>query len=77
MRRTHTPAALNAHPQVSKCYPKDTAEFAPQLMGLLDSMADVLDSGLRRTLVQVGGDMQDGMSGVRGREAGGWVQGGA
>lgn len=39
--------------QVSKCYQKETARLAPQLMDLLDTHATVLDAALRRTLVQV------------------------
>jgi len=38
--------------QVSKCYPKETARLATQLMDLLDMHATVLDAALRRTLVQ-------------------------
>lgn len=39
--------------QVCKCYPKNTADFAPSLMSLLDTHYAVLDAGLRKTLVQV------------------------
>ncbi|KAF5825541.1 NUC130/3NT domain-containing protein, partial [Dunaliella salina] len=37
---------------VSKCYPKETARLATQLMDLLDTHATVLDAALRRTLIQ-------------------------
>eukprot|EP00199_Chlamydomonas_sp_CCMP681_P001181 CAMPEP_0119112818 /NCGR_PEP_ID=MMETSP1180-20130426/41795_1 /TAXON_ID=3052 ORGANISM="Chlamydomonas cf sp, Strain CCMP681" /NCGR_SAMPLE_ID=MMETSP1180 /ASSEMBLY_ACC=CAM_ASM_000741 /LENGTH=766 /DNA_ID=CAMNT_0007100531 /DNA_START=21 /DNA_END=2321 /DNA_ORIENTATION=+ len=38
--------------QVSKLYPKSTADFAQELIALLDSHAPLLDSSLRRGLVQ-------------------------
>ncbi len=39
-------------PQVSKCYPRTTAAFAPELMALLEGQHAVLDAVLRRTMVQ-------------------------
>ena len=39
--------------QVVKCYPSETASYASQVMELLDTHYAVLDSGLRRVLVQV------------------------
>ena len=38
--------------QVCTCYPKDTAGFPKEVMGLLDQHHMVLEPQLRRTLVQ-------------------------
>lgn len=38
--------------QVSKCFPKSTAGFAPGLIALLGEHAPVLDGALRRAAVQ-------------------------
>jgi hypothetical protein len=38
--------------QVSKCYPRTTAGFAPEVMALLEGQAAHLDPALRRGLVQ-------------------------
>jgi hypothetical protein len=38
--------------QVSKCYPRSTAGFAPELMALLEAQHAVLDAALRRAMVQ-------------------------
>ena len=38
--------------QVSSCYPKETGDFAPELIKLLDTHYAVLDPALRRGLVK-------------------------
>ena len=38
--------------QVTSCYPKETHDFAPELINLLDTHYAVLDPALRRGLVK-------------------------
>jgi len=45
-------STLLVHAQVSKCYPRTTAGFAPELMALLEEQHAVLEAALRRTMVQ-------------------------
>lgn len=43
---------LCVYEQVVGCYPKEIADFAAELMQLLDTHHAVLDAGLRQTLVK-------------------------